>query len=153
MTGSLSVSPGVWLVTHKRNSGDSYVPRDEIVDEALAFGWVDSLPHTLDERRCQLLLTPRKPTSNETSRLAGTEHPWRPPRPSDLQIARCASPSRVRVRRPFFSPIRNRHVPGSRSGLAEYPDVVAQDRGRPALAVDAVDGDLRAADHDVLVDV
>lgn len=56
-------SPGVWLVTHKKNSGGPHVPRDEIVDEALAFGWVDSRPRTLDEHRSQLLLTPREPTS------------------------------------------------------------------------------------------
>ena len=56
-------SPGVWLVTHKKHSGGPHVPRAEIVDEALAFGWVDSLPRTLDEHRSQLLVTPRKPAS------------------------------------------------------------------------------------------
>jgi len=56
-------SPGVWVVTWKKGSPD-YLPMDEIVDEALCFGWVDSLPRVLDERRSQRLLTPRKPRSN-----------------------------------------------------------------------------------------
>ncbi len=56
-----AVSPGIWLVTYKRRADpDRYLAYDEIVDEAVAFGWVDSLPRTLDERRSMLLLTPRK---------------------------------------------------------------------------------------------
>ncbi len=58
-----SSSSGVWLVTWKKGS-DQHLPWGEIVDEALCFGWVDSLPWTLDERRTQLLVTPRKPRSN-----------------------------------------------------------------------------------------
>ena len=57
-------SPGIWLVTWKKNSGGPHLPYDDIVKEALAFGWVDSLPRKLDDRRSQLLLTPRKQGSN-----------------------------------------------------------------------------------------
>lgn len=53
-------SPGIWLVTYKKATApDRYLPYDDIVDEAIAFGWVDSLPRTLDERRSMLLLTRR----------------------------------------------------------------------------------------------
>jgi uncharacterized protein YdeI (YjbR/CyaY-like superfamily) len=52
------------VVTYKKTSGGPHVPYDEIVEEALAHGWVDSVPRTLDEARSQLLVTPRKPTSN-----------------------------------------------------------------------------------------
>lgn len=49
----------VWLVTWKK--GDPrYVPYTEIVDEALCFGWVDSLPRKLDAVRTMLLLSPRR---------------------------------------------------------------------------------------------
>ena len=49
----------VWLVTWKK--GDArYVPYTEIVDEALCFGWVDSLPRKLDGARTMLLLSPRR---------------------------------------------------------------------------------------------
>jgi len=55
-----ATSRGVWTVTWKRRSGGPYVPYDDLVEEALCFGWVDSLGRTLDERRWQLLMTPRK---------------------------------------------------------------------------------------------
>ncbi len=53
-------SRGVWLVTFKKGSGGPHVPYDDVVEEALAFGWVDSLPRRLDDERTQLLVTPRK---------------------------------------------------------------------------------------------
>jgi len=57
-------SPGIWLVTwKKRAGGDRHVPYDAIVEEALCFGWVDSVPRTVDEEHSALLLTPRKPGS------------------------------------------------------------------------------------------
>ncbi len=59
-----AVSPGVWGVMWKKASGGPYVSYDDVVDEAIAFGWVDSLVRRLDERRSQLLLTPRKPASS-----------------------------------------------------------------------------------------
>lgn len=49
----------IWLVTWKK--GDArYVPYGEVVDEALCFGWVDSLPRKLDSERTMLLLSPRR---------------------------------------------------------------------------------------------
>lgn len=53
----------VWLVTYKKHTGDKYVPYDDIVEEALCFGWVDSLPRKLDDARTMLLLSPRRPKS------------------------------------------------------------------------------------------
>jgi uncharacterized protein YdeI (YjbR/CyaY-like superfamily) len=54
---------GVWLVTWKKASDGPHVPYDDIVEEALAHGWVDTKGHTLDQNRWQLLITPRKPRS------------------------------------------------------------------------------------------
>ena len=59
-----ATSPGVWLVTWKKASGRPYLGYDDIVEEALAFGWVDSQPRTVDDLRSARLLTPRKPGSN-----------------------------------------------------------------------------------------
>ena len=56
-------APGVWVTTYKKSSGRPHVPVDDIVDEALAFGWIDSRPRSLDAVRSQRLLTPRRPTS------------------------------------------------------------------------------------------
>lgn len=50
---------GVWLVRYKQGRGP-YVPYEEVVLEALAFGWVDSQPRSLDQDRSQLLITPRR---------------------------------------------------------------------------------------------
>lgn len=56
-------SPGIWLVTFRPGSGRGRILYDEVVEELLCFGWVDSLPRKLDEARTMLLCTPRKPTS------------------------------------------------------------------------------------------
>jgi len=50
---------GVWLVRFKKGKGP-HVSYDDVVEEALAFGWIDSQPRSLDDRRSQLLVTPRK---------------------------------------------------------------------------------------------
>jgi uncharacterized protein YdeI (YjbR/CyaY-like superfamily) len=59
-----AISPGIWLVTWKKASGRPYLAYDDIVEEALAFGWVDSQPKAVDGQRSARLLTPRKPGSN-----------------------------------------------------------------------------------------
>lgn len=53
----------IWLVTYKKHVPDKYVSWDEIVREALCFGWIDSLPRKLDADRSMLLLSPRRPGS------------------------------------------------------------------------------------------
>lgn len=61
----------IWLVTYKKHtdagstsaSAKRYLSYDAIVEEALCFGWIDSLPRRLDEDRTMLLLSPRKPKS------------------------------------------------------------------------------------------
>lgn len=55
--------PGVWVLTWKKGSGQPHVPYDDIVDEAIAAGWVDSRPQRVDEQRSALLVTPRKASS------------------------------------------------------------------------------------------
>ncbi len=50
----------IWLVTYKKHTRDRYLAYDEIVEEALCFGWIDSLPRKLDSERTMLLLSPRR---------------------------------------------------------------------------------------------
>lgn len=52
----------IWLVTWKKPS-PNYVSYDDVVEEALCFGWIDSQPRLLDERRSMVRLSPRKPKS------------------------------------------------------------------------------------------
>ena len=56
-------SAGVWLVRHKQHSGVTSMPYEDLVREALCFGWVDSLVKRLDDDRYAIKVTPRKPTS------------------------------------------------------------------------------------------
>lgn len=56
-------SPGIWLVRHKQHTGVSSMPYEDLVQEALCFGWIDSLIKRLDENRYAIKVTPRKPTS------------------------------------------------------------------------------------------
>lgn len=56
-------APGAWVVTFKKRSGGPHVAYDDLVEEALCFGWVDSKGRTLDDERTQLLMAPRRPGS------------------------------------------------------------------------------------------
>ncbi len=51
---------GVWLVTYKKATGKPRIDYDEVVEEALCFGWVDSKPAKLDDERSMLYFAPRK---------------------------------------------------------------------------------------------
>jgi uncharacterized protein YdeI (YjbR/CyaY-like superfamily) len=55
-----SNSPGLWVVTHKKNSGKPAPSYDDIVRAVLCFGWIDSVPGKVDEQRTKLYLSPRK---------------------------------------------------------------------------------------------
>jgi uncharacterized protein YdeI (YjbR/CyaY-like superfamily) len=55
--------PGAWLVRWKKASGGPYLPYGEAVEEALCFGWIDGQARPLDDRRWQMLITPRRPGS------------------------------------------------------------------------------------------
>lgn len=55
--------PEVWLVFHKRHTGVGSIDYKDALDEALCFGWVDSLVKRLDDRRYALKFTPRRPDS------------------------------------------------------------------------------------------
>ena len=54
---------GVWFVRYKKATGKPSVSYDEAVDEAICFGWIDSLPRSLDAERSMLYFAPRTPGS------------------------------------------------------------------------------------------
>lgn len=62
----------IWLVFYKTKSGQAGISYEEAVEEAICFGWVDSLIKNLDEVSHARKFTPRRPGS-----------PW-----SELNIAR-----------------------------------------------------------------
>jgi uncharacterized protein YdeI (YjbR/CyaY-like superfamily) len=56
----------VWLVGYKKHTGKPRVPYDEAVEEALCFGWIDSILRRLDGERFAQKYTPRRAKSHWT---------------------------------------------------------------------------------------
>lgn len=54
---------GVWLICYKKESGKPRVNYDESVEEALCFGWIDSVKKTLDAESYIQFFSPRKASS------------------------------------------------------------------------------------------
>lgn len=55
--------PGVWVVQWRTATGRPRLAYDDLVEEALCFGWIDGRANPLDDDRSMLMMTPRKPTS------------------------------------------------------------------------------------------
>jgi uncharacterized protein YdeI (YjbR/CyaY-like superfamily) len=53
----------IWLVFRKRHTGEASIDYEDAVEEALCFGWIDSLVRRLDDERYARKFTPRKPDS------------------------------------------------------------------------------------------
>lgn len=51
---------GVWLVQYKPSSGKAAIPYEEVICEALCFGWVDSTYRRVDDERGMLWWSPRR---------------------------------------------------------------------------------------------
>jgi uncharacterized protein YdeI (YjbR/CyaY-like superfamily) len=54
---------GVWVVIWRPSSGQEQLSYDELIREALCWGWVDGQASPLDEERSMLWFTKRKPNS------------------------------------------------------------------------------------------
>lgn len=53
----------VWIIFYKKHTGKPSLTWSEAVDEALCFGWIDSVKKTLDEERYIQFFSKRKPNS------------------------------------------------------------------------------------------
>jgi uncharacterized protein YdeI (YjbR/CyaY-like superfamily) len=51
----------IWLVYYKKGTGKPRIEYNDAVEEALCFGWIDSIVKTLDEERTVQRFSPRKP--------------------------------------------------------------------------------------------
>ena len=56
-------SRGIWLVFYKKHTGKPTLAYEEAVEEALCFGWIDSIIKKIDDEKYVRKLTPRKPDS------------------------------------------------------------------------------------------
>jgi len=57
---------GIWLI-HDKGRGRR-LDYDDIVDEALCFGWIDSKPGKVNDHQSKLWLAPRRPGSARSKR-------------------------------------------------------------------------------------
>jgi uncharacterized protein YdeI (YjbR/CyaY-like superfamily) len=53
----------IWLIFYKKESGKPRIPYNEAVEEALCFGWIDSILKKVDAFRFTQRFSPRKPGS------------------------------------------------------------------------------------------
>lgn len=53
----------IWFIYYKKHTGKPSVPYNEAVEEALCFGWIDSLVKRLDDERYVQKYSQRKPKS------------------------------------------------------------------------------------------
>ena len=56
-------SSGVEVIHWRAATGTRRVTYDDIVEEALCFGWIDGRRTKLDDERLMIMVTPRQPTS------------------------------------------------------------------------------------------
>jgi len=54
---------GVWLIQYKKGTGKPSLAWSDAVDEALCFGWIDSIKKRRDEESSVQFFSKRKPTS------------------------------------------------------------------------------------------
>jgi uncharacterized protein YdeI (YjbR/CyaY-like superfamily) len=54
----------VWLRMYKKDSGIASIATQQAVDDAICFGWIDSLINKYDEQSFVLYFAPRNPKSN-----------------------------------------------------------------------------------------
>ncbi|MFT4109626.1 YdeI/OmpD-associated family protein [Propionicimonas sp.] len=86
---------GVWVVIWKPSSGRVHLSYDELIREALCWGWIDGQSRPLDETRSMLWMTHRRPGSpwsaSNKARVADLEREGR------LQPAGLAEISRAKA--------------------------------------------------------
>jgi uncharacterized protein YdeI (YjbR/CyaY-like superfamily) len=104
-------SRGIWLVRHKQHTDIESMAYEDLVREALCFGWVDSLVKRLDDDRYAIKVTPRKPASkwSDVNRKR-----WNDLKAADL----LAAPGLA------AAPTANRYAP--RPQIPELPGYVAR---------------------------
>ena len=53
----------VWLIFYKKHTGKKRIPYDDAVEEALCFGWIDSIVKRIDQEKYAQKFTPRRSKS------------------------------------------------------------------------------------------
>ena len=56
-------APEIWLIYYKKDSGKPRIPYNDAVEEALCYGWIDSILKPVDADRYAQRFSPRRPRS------------------------------------------------------------------------------------------
>jgi len=64
LTQNHDKSSGIWLVFYKKHTRKPTLEYDEAVEEALCFGWIDSIIKKLDDKRYARKFSPRRSASH-----------------------------------------------------------------------------------------
>jgi len=59
-----AASSGIWMVFYKKATSKPTIPYDAAVEEALCFGWIDSIIKRIDDEKYVRKFTPRKDKSD-----------------------------------------------------------------------------------------
>jgi uncharacterized protein YdeI (YjbR/CyaY-like superfamily) len=61
LTSHHAIEKDIWLIYYKKESGKPRIPYNDAVEEALCFGWIDSILKPIDEKKYAQRFSPRKP--------------------------------------------------------------------------------------------
>ena len=50
----------IWLIYYRKSSGKKRIPYNDAVEEALCYGWIDSIMKSIDEKSFAQRFSPRK---------------------------------------------------------------------------------------------
>jgi len=64
LEGNFDTSMGVWLIFSKKHMKAECITYGEALDEALCYGWIDSIVRRVDDEKYIQKFSPRKNTSN-----------------------------------------------------------------------------------------
>jgi uncharacterized protein YdeI (YjbR/CyaY-like superfamily) len=54
----------IWLVYYRKSSSKKRIPYNDAVEEALCYGWIDSIQKSIDKEKFAQRFTPRRPSSS-----------------------------------------------------------------------------------------
>ena len=54
----------IWLIYYKKHTSKPRIPYDDAVEEALCYGWIDSIIKRIDDERAAQRFSPRRPKSS-----------------------------------------------------------------------------------------
>lgn len=121
LTANHTTATGTWVVTYRRSTGKPIVAYEDLIEEALCFGWIDGLARGLDEERSMLRFTPR--------RRGGTWAKTNKARVERLLAAGLMTPAGLRA-------VEAAKADGSWDALADSDALVVPDDLAAALAAD-----------------